>query len=256
PTSYEPPDHIYVRVYDTDIKDGLEYQYRMRVKLKNPNFGKKDQVSKASDAENEELPALDEHWYEFPQRVKVPQTVYHYVVEPTPAKPKESQALAAPSPEKGQAVIQFQRWYGQLDLNEKLKEPVGDWVIAELLATRGMYVSGKAFSPVPFWSSVENAFVLREVTGDPKPAKGKDPRRGAMVEPIRPRTLLTVEVSGGKVKARMQPNPGERTNRGGLVEDDSASEVLFLYPDGSLELRSSASDKADADRKERDEHFR
>src|SRR5262249_56279183 len=106
-------------------------------------------VSKASDAENEELPALDEHWYEFPQRVKVPQTVYHYVVEPTPAKPKESQALAAPSPEKGQAVIQFQRWYGQLDLNEKLKEPVGDWVIAAPLAPPPTHPSPNALNPTP-----------------------------------------------------------------------------------------------------------
>ena len=38
----------------------------MRVKVKNPNYGKKDLVSKASDAENEELPPLEEHWFIFP----------------------------------------------------------------------------------------------------------------------------------------------------------------------------------------------
>jgi hypothetical protein len=40
------------------------------------------------------------------------------------------------------------------------------------------------------------------------------------------------------------------------VEDEAASEVLFMYPDGTLDLRSSASDKADPDRKERDEKFK
>src|SRR5262249_11162059 len=54
PEKYEPPDFIYVRAYDADIRDGLTYQYRIRVKVKNPNFGKTDQVSKKSDAENEE----------------------------------------------------------------------------------------------------------------------------------------------------------------------------------------------------------
>ena len=59
----------------------------------------------------------------------------------------------------------------------RVKEPVGDWVQSELLATRGQYVYGKAFAPVPFWSPTENAFVLRELVGEKSP-KGKEPRRG------------------------------------------------------------------------------
>jgi len=253
PPSYEPPDYVYVRVYDTDIKDGLIYEYRLRVKAKNPNYGKKDQVAKASDAESEELPAQEDHWFVVPQRVSVPQGGYHYVVEYTPPKERESRPL--PRPHEGQAVLQVQRWYEYLDLPGGLKEPVGDWVLSELLATRGMYVTGKAFTPLPFWSSVENRFVLREIPGE-KTVKGKDPRRGAIIEPVRPKSMLTVEVEGGRLRAKVDRNPGERTNRGGLTEDEAATEVLFQYPDGSLELKSSARDKSDADRKEREEHFK
>ena len=40
------------------------------------------------------------------------------------------------------------------------------------------------------------------------------------------------------------------------MDDQSATEVLFLLPDGTLEVHSSARDKADADRKEREDDFK
>ena len=72
---------------------------------------------------------------------------------------------------------------------------------------------------------------------------------------LRESLTLAVDVSGGKIRARIPPNPGERTNRMVVTEDESAAEVLFLYPDGTLDLRSSARDKADVDRKDREEKF-
>ncbi|HEX3152125.1 MAG TPA: hypothetical protein VHR66_28895 [Gemmataceae bacterium] len=254
--NYEPPDFIFVRVYDTDIQDGRTYEYRLRVRVKNPNFGRKtDSVSKASDADNEELPALDEHWYVFPQKVKLPRAGYYYVVDPTPPNAKLVNQM--PTPREGQAVMQFQRWFDQLNVSEKLREPVGDWVQSELLATRGQYVYGKAFAPLPFWSSVDNAFILRNVADD-KPAKGKEPRKGVVVEAVPPRMFLAVDIVGGKpttAAAKIAPNPGEKTNRGGLISDEAATEVLLLGPEG-FEVRSSARDKADPDRKEREDAFK
>jgi hypothetical protein len=253
PATIEPPDFIFVRVYDTDVRDGLIHEYRMRVKLKNPNFGKHDMVSKKSDADTEELPPLDEHWFVFPDRVSVPQGGYHYVVDWTKPDAKASNPLR--EPRDGQAVLQFQRWYEYLDITEKLREPVGDWVLSELLANRGMYVGGKAFSPLPFWSSVENAFVLREIPGE-KVVKGKDPRKGVILEPVRSKALLAVEVEGGKVRSRIPPNLGQATNRTPITEDEAAAEVLFMYQDGTLELKSSARDRGDTDRKDREEKFK
>jgi hypothetical protein len=247
-----PPDNIYVRAYDTDVRDGLIHEYRMRVKLKNPNYGKRDLVSKKSDADPEELPPLEEHWFVFSHKVSVPQGGYTYVVEPNTTG---KVAYELKTPREGQAVLQFQRWYEYVDVSEGVREPVGDWVIAEMLATRGMFVSGKAFSPLPFWDSVENAFVLREIPGD-KAVKGKEPRRGVILEPVRPKSLLVVDVAGGKETRRIGPNPGEgRVNRQPSSTDECAAEVLFMYPDGSLDLHSSAVDKADADRKAREDTF-
>jgi hypothetical protein len=257
PEKYEPPDFVYVRAYDADIRDGLTYEYRMRVKVKNPNYGKKGQVSKESDADVEELPPQEEHWYVFPQKVKMPQAGYFYAIDPIPLA-KTIKALPAPDKEKGQAVIQFQQWMDFIYPTSKLKEPVGDWVQSELIATRGQFVYGRTFSPLPFWSPTENAFVLREIPGEVTP-KGKEPRRGVELAPLRPGNLLAVEVAGGKpsnAAAKVPPNVGEKTNRGGLVDDQAATEVLFLLPDGTLEVRTSARDKADTDRKEREDHFK
>jgi len=255
PKEWEPPENVFVRVYDTDIRDGYVYEYRVRVRVKNPNYGRKtDTVAKQSDADSEELPPLEEHWFTFPQKVQLPKAGYYYVVDPTPPNAKVANPL--PAPREGQAVVQFQRWFDQLSINQKFTEPVGDWVVSEMLVTRGQFVSGRAFAPIPFWSSVENAFVLRDVQGDKAPPKGKEPRRGAMIEPIPPGLLLAVDVQGGKIRARVAPNPGPGTNRGGIVDDDAAAEVLFLDRDGNLEVRSSARDRMDADRKEREETFK
>jgi hypothetical protein len=256
PAAYEPPDFIHVRVYDTDIRDGLTYEYRLRVRVMNPNFGRKtDTVSKASDADNEELPALEEHWYVFPQKVKLPRAGYYFVIDPLPPNAKLVNQL--PIPREGQAVMQFQRWFDQLSVSANLTEPVGDWVQSELLATRGQFVYGKAFAPLPFWSSVDNAFIFRNVVDD-KPVKGKEPRKGVVVEAVPPRMLLAVDIAGGKPApntTKIPPNLGEKTNRGGLVSDEAATEVLLLGPEG-LEVRSSARDKADPERKEREDTFK
>lgn len=264
-TGYAPPDFVYVRAYDTDIRDGHVYEYRARAKLKNPNYGKKDYVSKASDAELEEMPPLEEHWYSFPQFVSVPQNGYQYVIDP-PAKadPKVKELSPVPAPKEGQAVIQFHRWYDELYLDEKHKEPIGDWVLSNLLVTRGQYVGGKAFSPVPLWSSENNVFQLRTIPGDPKPAppKGKEPakepRRGVVVEPARPKELLVVDVAGGKSRLKLpQSNPGDtRGVRSQETTDESATEILFMKADGTLELRNSSADKLDPSRKDREEAFR
>src|SRR5262249_55380655 len=158
----------------------------MRVKVKNPNFGKKGQVSKESDADQEELPPQEEHWFTFPQKVKIPQSGYFYVIDPLPPA-KTIKAL--PVPRDGQAVVQFQQRVDHVSPNGRLEEPVGDWVKSELIATRGQFVYGRSFSTLPFWSPTENAFVLREVPGEVTP-KGKDPRRGVEFTPVAPGKLL------------------------------------------------------------------
>ena len=257
--SFEPPDYVYVRVYDDKIQDGLTYEYRIRVKLKNPNYGKKGQVSKESDADLEELPPVDE-WYQFPQQVKVPQSAYFYVMDPGP--PAKGAPTLNPDSNKGQAVVQFQRWYDYLYPNKnlpQLREPVGDWVVSELLATRGQFVTGQAFAPIPFWSPTENMFVLRPLSrgqagqGQGAAQGGDDPAGAARGPPGR---------RGGRGQAggAGRPGPGEPGRQAQPVRRPDRRRLGRRGPVPAPGREPGgphhARDKADADRKGREENFK
>ena len=98
PVDLAPPDFVYVRVYDTDIRrPGVRVPGPGQVE--EPNYQKTDHVSKKSDAEHEEMPPLEEHWYTFPQKISVPQSGYQYVIDPVKAEAKESNPL--PTPKEG-----------------------------------------------------------------------------------------------------------------------------------------------------------
>ena len=137
----EPPDNIYVRVYDTDIQDGRMYEYRLRVKLKNPNFGKKDLVSKRPTQRPRNCRRSRAAWSTFPEKVTVPQAGYHYVVEYTKPNTDPTYPSREPQPdsldrssEPGRPAVPGVVRPAE-SATESLKEPVGDWVVAEMLAT-------------------------------------------------------------------------------------------------------------------------
>ncbi|WP_052639856.1 hypothetical protein [Zavarzinella formosa] len=254
----EPPDYIYIRVFDTEVKDGLVYNYRMRAKLVNPNFGKRDLVSKSSDADNKELPLGEEHWFEFPESVTIPNAIYQYVIDsPAPAAGQPT------PPGKGQAIIQIHRFEQRMEISRDDFEPVGDWVIGELVATKGLYVQGEAWAKLPLWSSITNDFELRTLPGEKTtvikgpPRKVIEARKGVLFRPIPDRKVIAVDIVGGQqLKEKIPNNPTEKTTRSNPVTDESGIEVLLMYPDGSLELKSSAIDKADPARRTRDANFK
>jgi hypothetical protein len=251
-TNYEPPENIYIRVFDNTIKEGLVYEYRIRVKLLNPNYGKKGLVSRASDAENLELPTSDDQWFDFTQKVSVPQVAYHYVVDYT--RPEKKSTVALPEPAEGQAIVQFHRWFSDFYPSPEYKEPVGDWILGDLLVNRGTYVTGKAHALIPFWSAINNAFEIRDMAE--KKQKGKDARKGAEFSPVNPKLLFVVDVANNsKINERVLNGPGEKNTRF-ATRDSAGTEVLFLLTDGSMELQSSAFDKSDTARKEREDHFK
>ncbi|MEZ6141254.1 MAG: hypothetical protein R3B84_11850 [Zavarzinella sp.] len=257
-TNVTPPSHLYIRVFDNTIEEGYKYEYRMRVRLKNPNFGRKDDVSITSHALMKELPPAD--WFELKDVISVPQSSYMYVMNEKTSNPLPLSAEEKKEPQKvtdlkeGQALLQFHRWYDHIKLNSgTLTEPVGDWVIGELVAERGKYVYGKSFTPLPLWSSIYTTFELRPPPeGATRPVRKKDEkdpeRRGVFFEPVAPRRILAVDISGGKVSQYLKP-VGSGFSK--TMTDTSASEVLLLI-DGQLVLQTAAVDAADDVRKERE----
>ncbi len=128
-------------------------------------------------------------------RVMFPPESFFYATEPPPVDPKEKKNLHELKP--GQGVLQFQRWMPFVKIGTS-DEPVGDWVVADVVVTRGQLVGGKQFVSLPLWSSQYNRYMLRE-TAELK-LKSKEPaKRGVMMDPTSTLpTMLAVEVEGGK----------------------------------------------------------
>jgi hypothetical protein len=276
---YEPPDHILVRIVDADVEPGVVYEYRMQVRMVNPNWaGNKDKetgkyekatkfelMSRASDAEIEYLPreTLDPDqtagkrspqlpaahrwdndvvWNRAPTaKVRFPQESFFYATEPPAVDPKEKKKdpheLRA-----GQGVIQFQRWMPSVKL-AAFEEPVGDWVVADVVVTRGQFVGGKQFVTLPLWSSEFNRYILRDINSTIKKSK-EPPRRGVEMDPASSLPhMLCVEVEGGKQSVRINKV---------LRDDDSAYEILLMTEDGGLQVHKSFDERQDQFRKERE----
>jgi hypothetical protein len=234
----EAIDYVLIRIFDTDIRPGVKYQYRMRVKMENPNLKKKELVSRPSDADVEVLigePA------ETNTTISVPPENYLYVSEPSGDK-------KGPQIKEGQALLQVQRWVPQIQFDRN-REPFGDWFVAEVPVNRGTYVTGKQLVTIPLWSSERLGFVMRELPPE-KYAKSKEPRRGVPID-LSSRDLLVVDIEGGKY-SRFFAKPGTKP-----VDDEAAYEVLLLNEqDGTMQVRNSATDKEDTARKEREERWK
>jgi hypothetical protein len=257
----ELPDAVLVRFIDNDIAPGRLYQYRVRMKMQNPNWaGKKDEkgkfekpqkfelVSRPSDAE---LEIIEGPPVELPlqRAVSVPREDFLFAVDP-PVEAKDSKEPKKPTIalKQGEGLLQVQRWLPMATVGN-YKEPVADWIVADVVAKRGHYLGGKQFVTLPIWDSLYNKYILREPAPDkaPKNSKGQ-PRRGVEMDPTRPGpTFVVVDVKGGTSEERT-------TTR--IISDESAAEVLLLDESGQLQVRSSLVDRLDADRAKREEAWR
>jgi hypothetical protein len=272
-----------VRLFDVTVAPGTTYEYRIQIRMANPNFARTDVAAK-SYAEGAELTSA---WYPLPQTVTVPPEVRYYAVDqakldkeaPKPEKDKDGKEPPKPAPasvlgDKGapsanETVLQMHRWVDFLDAQGQHDLPVGEWVIAErVLASRGELVGGrKKKVDLLYWRDRQDRFVLLgdstppPKAGEPAPAKppaaksvGVDVQFAAGDAGDWP---ILVDFMGGKVEyKRYHPKTDDAApTEAGSVKDEAPVEVL-LYSDGRLLLHDSAADAADKDRKARLEEMR
>lgn len=260
------PDHCLIRLVDVTVEPGKTYQYRLRVRMGNPNFGRKDVASPAYATEKE----LKSDWFTIPQKVTVPPEVDFYAVDqkefdaadpslqPRDRRPYKG-INANATARKNQTVLQIHRWIQTLPVGSE-KFPVGDWAIAErVFVYRGEYAGVEAKVEVPFWKYPVEAFAF--IT-DPK---YKNSRTKDLIEvsfrdtrPAGTETML-VDFDGGTVtyeKPAPKREDDERPQRGQTVTAKAATEVIFLTPDGKLAVHNTVEDARDADRVERHKAWR
>jgi len=250
--SFEIPDQILVRFIDNDIIPDRQYRYRIKLRMVNPNWvGEKDAagepvnkqkydlVSRPSDAD---IDVIEGKFVESPETVSVPREEFLFAADPV-TDPKDAKKNLIKL-EPGQGLLQYQRWLALAAVGN-YKEPVADWIVADVLVKRGTYVGGKQFVNLPIWSSEYNRYILRELPGE----KGsKQTKRGVVMDPTRPGPqYVVVDIEGGMQRS----STPSRT-----LVDESATEILLLDEDGNLSVRSAVADRSDADRAKREEAWR
>jgi hypothetical protein len=219
------PDYCLLRFLDFSLEPGRSYEYRVRVRMANPNYGKKSRVEKESFAEPKELLGP---WARVPGTVTPDPDIRCYAVDAKALDPK----FPGPAAGAEQVALQVQRWIANYGLGNRTFFPVGCWVVAErVLVSRGARVGVRQLIRLPIWSPEEGRYV----------EAGRPGAGGVRVDftlSSNSESSILVDFEGGKRSRRS-------------VEAESPTEVLLLSPDGKLLGLNGQRDAADPMRKAR-----
>jgi hypothetical protein len=259
------PEHVPVRLIDVTIEPGKTYEYRLQVRMANPNYKRKD-VASPQYAKDEELKT--DKWTVVPEKVVVPPELIYYTVDQRelgaedPKEEKDPNARKVPytginryaQPRAGQEVaMQFHRWVDTTVVG-KDAEPVfiGEWAIAErVIVPRGEYIGQPVTIELPVWKYTRMKWVIPglPVPGERKRKPGMEVPFG-YDDPAKGEAIL-VDFEGGKQSFEHLIPMGDENFRSQRVDDTSATEVLMLTPEGKLLGRNSADDIFDKERIQR-----
>jgi len=249
----EFPEYCLVRVMDVSIQPGKIYQYRLRVRMTNPLWGRKD-VAFPEDAKLPELRPNEDLWYVVPDAVKVPAELRYYEVDQQELDGGRRTRGPAIRLDKNQTVFQIHRWLDTIKVNQA-DLLVGLWAIAERIPVyRGENVDGAYRIEVPYWKPTAQAFVIAN--------DGKNVRQPGVevwFGPDRadvPPTLLVDFEGGTQIYNRVTGNPNDEKPTTQRVEDQSSINALVLSPQGKLLYHERAVDAKDPERVQRLEEVR
>jgi hypothetical protein len=244
---WEPPEYCLLRFFDPTAEAGKTYKYQFKIKIVNPNKGKDKSVAYKELAEKAYVIS---NWIEVPQAVSIPPDFRFYAVNVKELTPKDMPDEKANtyntgayriSRDSNEVAVQLQRWVDDLDLTG-IKEPVGDWAVAEqVFFHRGEFIGGPQRIRLPVWSWANEEFVIATHPNDRRQKQAWVPFTESDSQ-----CPLLVDFSGGTVSY----NKPDETRRVVVEDKDIPRELLLLSPEGRLYVRNSFDDAADAERKE------
>ncbi len=256
-TDLELPEHCLVRIIDVDVAPGRIYEYRLQIRMANPNLFRPDvanpHYADPDDGKNVELLS---DWSAVPIRVAVARELIYYaadqkVIDEAPVAGKREK-YAGPNtavyPSDKVLVLQAHRWLKDFRLGTGGSMIIGDWAVAERLPVyRGEYIGRRIRVEMPVWRYQRETYVMTTDDNIKKGNKGLpipfgfEEKKAAAPEAI----LVDFEPAGGR---------GHSDAR--KVADTAAAQALILSPDGKLLLREGALDTFDQERVNRLEDFR
>jgi hypothetical protein len=221
------PEHVLVRFIDFTVEPGYTYEYRVKVRMANPNFGRKDDVvfkllAKDKTIESPEfVPQGDKAIH-----ARVPYDINWYAIDDLP--------------DRDRTFIEVHRWLDNVQLSEKndqMFRAVGDWaVLHKQTARRGEYLGKRDRAELPVWSSEQEHF---EIAKNP----GANSVRVDFTVQTGQEPALLVDLDGGRSQMRFD-------NRSYTIE--SPARLLVYTSDGRLIVRHPADDINNKEREARD----
>lgn len=236
------PEHVLLRFLDLTVQPGHSYEYRIRVKMANPNYGKGDAVAYSKLAKEKELVAPE--WAGTAgQPARVPEDQFYYAVDEKPSS-REGWPYVMGDRElatREKVPVQIHKWLPNLPRDRDL--PVANWILMErLLVHRGETIGRVEGVEVPVWDLLQDTDAL---AASKKGAR--TPQRVPVDFTVRSRTssgaAVLVDFEGGDL-------PSQKIGGRQVPRDHAAVQLLILSPDGRLIARNSHDDTQDEARVE------
>ncbi len=246
----EPQEHCLVRLLDVKIQPGKTYEYRIQVRMANPNYGRPArEIAWPGLAKEKEIVSEWTNPKQQPIVVRVPSDVQVYAVDQievdraerkaTRFEPGVQNKFPLPVGEKDRVALQVHNWLHTYNPNARVGLGVGDYVIAErVVVNRGEYATRKESVEVPLWVDVKESFELANAPGVGRQRK----------------TLIDLPFGSDKgetVVVDFERGEASHVRGAKKVSEPIPTEVLLLTPDGKLVARDAQTDREDPERKER-----
>lgn len=233
PQGWEPPEYCLFRVIDvTPMAPGKTYQYRMQVRMANPNLGRDKEVAYPELAKKKEI---ESPWFELPGSVRIPPDLHIYAVDLKEAEPRARHYQDMPA-DKDQMAFQLQKWVEEVNPTGGARKPVpvGEWTVLDrILIHKGEYVGGTYAVELPAFDFAQEDYIL---------AAFSDPRLLAAKR-------VEVNFSDGTPPLLVDFGGGAVTY--GKVKDQAPREVLLFTPDGKLLAHDPKADKDEEDKRKK-----
>jgi hypothetical protein len=242
--NWEPPEYCLLRFIDVMALPGKTYQYRVRIKVANPNYNYADPKKLMNDSVAVGKVLLSS-WIELPDTVTVPPDFNAYCVDQREIDPNDPMAGPKTLKSKDQAVVQLQTWLEQLAPGSGTPYPVGDWAIApRVLVNRGEYLGGALSVKLPVWDAVEDDYILAKNPGV------KNSKTMSVEFSTPDASPLLVHLDGGKALyvREVQKEDAKKPEVTRVEDKEAATEMLLLTADGKLIVKNSTVDKKNKQR--------
>jgi hypothetical protein len=253
-TDPEIPEHCLVRVIDVTVRPGKTYEYRLQIRMANPNFGRKDVSSPTYAAEQELL----SDWAAKKVQVKVDSELDYYAVDLANFhEGKRDYPYGRTEYRKDKVVmLQAHKWLERVPHRTE-QWWIGDWAIAERFPCyRGEYIGRTERALVPYWLYTRAKFMLANDGNPKRPRPGIDVSFGYGSPDCSPPEAILVDFIPSRTGHDRVVKRSEDKVETKRVTADSAVEILMLSPEGKLLARNGAEDYFDPVRRNRYQEVR